>query len=170
MSLRNCSPKCLNCKDVLNTVDTKNGRDRQFCRYSGRPQCGNCLGFFTRGTKTCDNCRIELLVKRKCEKCNKLAKDDSNNCEKCKKEIIITKKCPTCNEKYDNELIECVTCRLKLREPSCVKEYSMYVTALNRIRNEIMANPHDRVNLNIIHEIFANTLTMEKDQKILVNP
>ena len=182
MSSLNKSPCCINCDEVLDLLDTKNGRERQFCRYTGRPECGNCARFFQQGTVECPDCRIELIEKRKCENCNRLSTDDSK-CSKCGKEITVTKKCTKCKVIYDNEVVIvcvgcklvysvnrtcCDTCRVKLRKPSCVKEYSMYVAQINRIRNEIMANPEARINLNIIYEVLAGKYTIAEPQKILV--
>ncbi len=164
----NKTESCINCHDVINTTDTKNGRDRQFCRYSGKPQCSDCLKFFTRGTKVCDDCRVELTIKSKCVKCNKLVVDGSTQCVKCNSNIAITKKCSKCNQPADNTLDNCVTCRIKLREPSCVKEYSMYVTGLVRARNEMMADPFMRIDMQVIHEIFMGFMKIEQDQRIKV--
>jgi len=94
------STRCKWCNDLLDLTDTKNGIDRNFCRYGGRPYCNGCGLFF------------------------------------------------------DRETSECTYCNGGLRNPSCVKEHAMYIAQLGRVRNEIMMDSEQRINMNKIYKIF----------------
>jgi RNA polymerase subunit RPABC4/transcription elongation factor Spt4 len=164
----NKSNCCTNCGDVLDLTDTrngnKNGKEREFCRYGGRPECGECARFFPKGTKSCPDCLIEVKTKLKCEDCNRIMKNDNTAifniqsreqvCNKCEEPFDIIKRCSKCKEVIDSE--QCPKCTVELRIPSCVKEYSMYIAKLNQVRNELMADPKERLNMNIIFEIMMN--------------
>lgn len=167
----NISPKCVNCGGTLDLGDTKNGKDREFCRYGGRPECGECARFFSEGHEHCPDCTVELKIKIKCDNCNRILKGDSKSspcrCTKCEKPVTVQKKCSRCETEHEKNDIDCKNCKIKLRIPACVKEYSMYIAKLNQIRNELMANPHERLKMNMIHEIFMKHISISKSQDTL---
>jgi len=117
----NNSTRCKWCNDILDLTDTKNGVDRNFCRWGGKPYCNFCGLFFDRETKICPDCNGEL------------------------------------------------------RRPSCVKEHAMYIAQIGRVRNEIMLDSQQRINMNKVFKIYLKDFkaklqtveTVAEKQKIM---
>jgi len=58
----NNQSRCNWCDDILDLTDTKNGIDRKFCRYGGKPFCNACGVFSEREEEMCRYCKGKLRI------------------------------------------------------------------------------------------------------------